>query len=167
MRGEDARLHARVIQDADAEQQVRTFLQRVNECIGLLHVELQLRIAAAQLGQPGRQMPLAEDHRCIDPYETAGFTVLLLQGPLGFLQLREYQAGMMFEQSPRLGRRNGARMAIQQLLLQRVFHHLDLPRNRGGRHTFTARNFGKTPSIKHGDEQAQRLESQLVEAVHD
>ncbi|MNR52696.1 hypothetical protein D3C85_1725850 [compost metagenome] len=46
---QDARLHARIVQRADAKQQIGAFLQRVDVAVGLLDIQLQLRIALTEL----------------------------------------------------------------------------------------------------------------------
>ena len=50
--GEDACLHAGIVEHADAKQQVGAVLQGVDVGVGLLDIQLQLRVAAAQLAEP-------------------------------------------------------------------------------------------------------------------
>jgi len=57
--------------------------------VGLLDIQLQLRIARAELAQPGRQMALAEHHRGVDAHQSGGFALLFLQRLFGFLQLHQ------------------------------------------------------------------------------
>jgi hypothetical protein len=112
-------------------------------------------------------MPLTKHHRRIDPYQPAGVALLFLQSLFGFFQLHQHQPCVMAEHPPGLGGGNGAGMAVEQLLVQGLFHQLDLPRNRRGRQALTAGHFGKAAVIQYSDKQSKSLESQFVETVHD
>ncbi|VVM90145.1 hypothetical protein PS624_02768 [Pseudomonas fluorescens] len=130
--------------------------------VGLLDIQLQLRITRTQLAQPWRQMPLAEHHRGVDAHQTGGFALLFLQRLFGFFQLHQHQPRMMAEHAPGFGRRDGAGVAVEQLLVQRLLHQLDLPGNRRGRHAFATGDFGKTAVVEYRDKQPECLESEFV-----
>jgi len=74
---------------------------------------------------------------------------------------------MMPEQAPGFRGTDGAGVPIQQLLAQGLFHQLDLPGDGRGRQAFAACDLGETAVVQHRHEQAQRLETQLIEALHE
>jgi len=55
---------------------------------------------------------------------------------------------MVAERASGFGRGDGASVAVEQLLVQRLFHQLDLPRNGGGRDPFAAGDFGETAVVE-------------------
>ena len=154
LRGKDACLHAGVVEHADAKHQVGAVLQRIDVGVGLLDIQLQLRVAPAQLAQPRRQVALAKDHRRVDAHQAAGFAFLLLQGLAGGFELFQHQARVASQQTPGLGGADRAGVAIEQLLAEGLFHQLDLPGNRGGCQALAACHFRKAAMVQHRDEQA-------------
>ncbi|MNL11872.1 hypothetical protein D3C87_1327240 [compost metagenome] len=166
LRRQNPRLQAGVAQRADAKQQVGAFLQRRDVAVGLLDIQLQLRITRPQLPQPRRQVPLAENHRRVDTHQPARLALLFQQRLLGFLQLHQHQPRVLAQHPASFGGRNGAGVAVEQLLVEGLLHQLDLPGNRRGCHAFAAGDFGKAAVIKYRNKQPKRLESQFVEAVH-
>ena len=61
---------------------------------------------------------------------------------------------MAAQQAAGFGGADGARMAIEQLLADGLFHQVDLPRNGGGRQAFAAGHFRKAALVQHGHKQA-------------
>ncbi|MNI35536.1 hypothetical protein D3C73_895610 [compost metagenome] len=148
---DNACLHARVVQRANAKQQVGALLQRVDITVGLLDVQLQLRIPLAQLPEPGCEVPLPEHHRGIDAHPSGGFALLFVQGLFGLLQLHQHQPRVVPEHAPGFGGADRAGVAVEQLLVQRLFHQLDLPGNRRRGQALAPGDFGKTAVVEHGD----------------
>ena len=161
-----AALHARVVQGANPKQQVGACHERVDITVGLLDIQLQLGMASMQFGDPRRQVQVTEYHRCVDANQAAGFALLFLQGLFRFLCLHQHQSRMMGQQASCFSRGDRPGVAIDQLLTERLFHQLDLSRDRRRREPFATGHLGKTAVIQHCDEQAQCLETQLIETLH-
>jgi hypothetical protein len=81
--------------------------------------------------------------------QSARFALLFLQGLFGLFELHQHQPRVMTEHAPGFGGRDGAGVAVEQLLAQGLLHQLDLPGNRRRCQAFAAGHFGKTAVVQH------------------
>ena len=91
---------------------------------------------------------------------------LFLQGLFRFLPLGQYPPCVVPQQTPGFGGADGAGVAVEQLLVERLLHQLDLPGNRRRRQAFATGDFGKTAVVEHRHKQPECLESQFIQPVH-
>ena len=140
---------------SDAHRQVEALLDEVGGAIRQVEIERQLRMAHAELGDGGRQVPHAKRDPAGQPQPALRHDGCGAYHALRLVEVRQQLHAALVERLPRFGEREPARRPIQEPRVEVRLELRDLPRHRRGRDGKAFGGAGKTAQLddlcKRGD----------------
>ena len=126
---EPFRHHALRADVPDADREVETLLDQVDDSIGEIEVEQQVRMERAELRECRREVPHPEADAAGQSQRALGFRCSNAHRGLGILEVRQQLHAVLVERLPGFRQRQASRRAVQQPHVQVRFEFRDLPRD--------------------------------------
>lgn len=114
-----------------ADGDVEALLHQIDEAVGDVQLDAQLRIPPRQHGQAIRELKLRNGNRCRDPHGAAWLRQPPMHHRFGGLRLDHHRAGVVVHVASDVGQREAARCAVQQLNAKRCFQRRNPFADRG------------------------------------